>query len=176
MLKNDFTHSQKTLPILLSISLTTLAFCATASSSSAETPPQPDTTPLELNLLVQPNSSVVTSETINPKSLTIPSLWLAKANTENRLLDKWIAYPPKNEQQPGRVDLIVNQQIWSLLDYLERYDFVNRLGTIARGFTYNTRVFNYQQEPLASYSCKFANTPYLCRIQIGNRSSLNLLH
>jgi hypothetical protein len=175
MLKNNFTHSQKIFPIFLSVTFI-VAYLLLDGSSQAESTPQPSNAPLELNLLTNPNGFVITSDTISPKSLTIPSLWWAKANTENRLLDNWIAYPPSHEQEPGRIDLIVNQQIWSLLDYLERYDFVNRLGTIARSFKYNIRVFNYQQENLATYTCNFTKTPSLCTIQVGKRSSLNLVN
>ncbi|MDB9354915.1 hypothetical protein PN486_01360, partial [Nodularia spumigena CS-587/03] len=82
---------------------------------------------------------------------------------------------PANEQEPARVDLIVNQQIWSLLDYLERYDFVNRLGSSARKDGYNVRVFNYQQNLLATYTCNFVTSPISCRIQINTQNRLGLL-
>jgi hypothetical protein len=172
MFIQNLTNSPKKLPLLFNLGLA--AFCAlSVPTSIAQTVPQPSTAPLELSLLIHPSDSVVTANTINPKTLTIPSLWYAKANTEKKLLSNWLAYPP-TDKQPGRVDLLVNQQIWNSLDYLERYKFVNRLGSITRSFNYNMRVFDYQQEFLAAYTCSFTVKPSLCNIQMSNRNGLNL--
>jgi hypothetical protein len=159
----------------LTISLSTIALLP-VSHSLAKTPPvpSPSDAPLELALLTQPNGTVVTANTIDPEGLTTPSLWWEKENSENKLLDNWIAYPV-SENEPGRVDLIVNQQIWSLLDYLDRYDFVNRLGNSARTDGYNVRVFNYQRDLLATYTCNFNTSPTSCRIQMNTQNRLGLL-
>lgn len=154
---------------------------------------RPSDAPLELKLLVNPSDEVVTANTINQAKITVPSLWWSKENYENKLLDNWIAYPAKSNQ-PGRIDVIVNQQVWSLLDYLERYNFVNQLGTVARNSCseeitdtatnpnqsceqgYNLRVFNYQQDFLGAYTCNFEIQPNnLCAIDMrgGNRLNLN---
>ncbi|AFZ25740.1 hypothetical protein Cylst_3606 [Cylindrospermum stagnale PCC 7417] len=160
------------LPLLLTISLTTISLLP-IPPSPAQTVPLPSDAPLELEFLTKPKASVITADTINPEKLTVPSLWWAKENSENKLLDNWIAYPA-SEKESARVDLIVNQQIWTLLDYVERYDFVNRLGSVSRNFGYNVRVFNYQQEPLATYTCNFSTSPELCRIQMGNQTKIGL--
>jgi hypothetical protein len=146
------------------------------STSIAETTlvPPPSDAPLELALLNQPNGTVMTATTINPEGLTMPSLWWAKENSENRLLDNWIAYPA-SENEAARVDLIVNQQVWGLLDYLERYRFVNHLGSNTRKDGYNIRVFNYQQDLLATYTCNFVSIPISCRIQMNTQNRLGLL-
>lgn len=156
------SHRQTSFSLLLTISLTTLL----VPPSLAQTPliPSPSSAPLELDLLTKPKDYVITANTIHPERLTVPSLWWAQQNSEKKLLDNWIAYPA-SEKEPARVDLIVNQQIWSLLEYVERYDFVNRLGSAARNFGYNVRVFNYQKEPLATYTCNFSTSPALCSIQ-----------
>lgn len=166
--------SSQSLLLLLSIKVSTILLLP-ISSSVAETPsvPSPSDAPLELAILNQPDDTVITSNTINPEGLTTPSLWWQKENSENKLLDNWIAYPA-NETEPARVDLIVNQQIWSLLDYLERFEFVNRLGNTARKEGYNLRVFNYQQNLLATYTCNFDTTPPLCRIQINAQNRLGV--
>ncbi|MBE9197848.1 MULTISPECIES: hypothetical protein [unclassified Nodularia (in: cyanobacteria)] len=163
------------LPLILTINLSTI-FLLPVLPSLAETAPvpSPSDAPLELALLTQPNGAVMTANTINPEGLTTPSLWWEKENSENKLLDNWIAYPPK-EEEPARVDLIVNQQIWNLLDYLERYDFVNRLGSSTRKDGYNLRVFNYQQNLLATYTCNFVTSPASCRININTQNRLGLL-
>jgi hypothetical protein len=133
----------------------------------------PSQAPLELELLTHPKANVVTANTITQSELAVPSLWWAKDNSENKLLDNWIAYPP-SEGKSARVDLIVNQQIWSLLDYLERYDFVNRLGNTARSYGYNVRVFNYQQELLGTYTCSFTPSPASCRINMNAQNRFGM--
>lgn len=121
--------------------------------------------PLELELLTNPTDNIITANTISQKNLTVPSLWWAQEQSQNKLLDNWIAYPASNSQS-ARVDLIVNEQIWNALENIERYSFVNRLGTVARTYGYNIRVFNYEQQLLATYTCNLnLNTP-LCNIQM----------
>jgi hypothetical protein len=157
--------------LLLTITLTALP----VAPSLAQTPsiPSPSSAPLELDLLTKPKNYVITANTINLGGLTVPSLWWAQQNSEKKLLDNWIAYPA-SDKEPARVDLIVNQQIWSLLEYIERYDFVNRLGSAARSFGYNIRVFNYQKEPLATYTCNFSISPALCSIQTSVKNKIGL--
>jgi hypothetical protein len=133
--------------------------------------PQPSEAPLELDLLTKPETTVTTANTINLSGLNTPSLWWAKDSSENKLLDNWIAYPASNNEV-GRVDLIVNQQIWSLLDYLERYNFINRLGSMARKDSYNIRVFNYQKELLGTYTCSFNSDVSNCNIQLNTQYKL----
>lgn len=160
--------------ILLNISLITISLLSSQTSlAQTQSIPLASDAPLELNLLTNPKDSVITANTISQKQLTVPSLWWTQENSENKLLDNWIAYQAQ-DNQPARVDLIVNQQIWSLLDYLERYEFVNHLGSVARNYGYNIRVFNYQQERLATYTCNFNISPALCKIDISSQNKLGL--
>ncbi|BAZ05333.1 hypothetical protein [Calothrix sp. NIES-3974] len=154
---------------------------------------KPSDAPLELELLTNPGNKVVTANTINQAKITVPSLWWSKEKYGNKLLANWIAYPG-NQNQAGRIDVIVNQQVWSILDYLERYNFINQLGTIARNSCsqeatdsalgenkicnqgYNLRVFNYQQDFLGAYTCDFsspANTRCGIDMRGGNRLKFN---
>ncbi|BAZ13610.1 hypothetical protein NIES4071_54490 [Calothrix sp. NIES-4071] len=133
---------------------------------------KPSDSPLDLGKLKNP-VGVTTANTFNQNKLTVPSLWWAKENSENKLLDNWIAYPA-TASSPARVDLIVNQQIWTLLDYLERYQFINRLGTNARNYGYNVRVFNYQQELLGTYTCNFQTTGANCRINMNAQNRFRI--
>ena len=109
----------------------------------------------------------VTDRTICQPRPTLPSFWLASALEESRLrvrlLTSWKAYPdpdPTQEGETPRVDLFVNPQLWSVLDYLDRYEAVNRFGLAARKYGYNAFVFsqqsNQQSNALASYTCDFA--------------------
>lgn len=103
----------------------------------------------------------ITDRTISQTGLTEPSFWWAEERFGGQLLDSWLVC--RNER---RLDLIVDRQIWTLLDYLERYEFVNHFGAIARGYGYSVRVLNTQQTPLASYSCNFQVTPTACNLWI----------
>lgn len=121
-------------------------------------------------------TGTVTSRTPSPIQLSIPSLWWISdqlASLEqygNKFIQEWIAYPPQSGQ-PGKVDLLVNRQQWSLLDYLQRYEFVRKFSTIARGYGYNTRVYdNPDRNPVALYTCNF--TSLTCRLNIPGASSL----
>jgi hypothetical protein len=174
MFRHKLLNRKTSFLLLLTINLTTISLLP-VSPSLAETSsvPPPSDAPLELELLTKPKAFVVTANTIDPEQLTTPSLWWAKENSESKLLDNWLAYPA-SEKEPARADLIVNQQIWSLLDYVERYDFVNRLGSVARKDNYNLRVFNYQQELLATYTCNFNTSPASCNIQMNTQNKLGL--
>ncbi|WP_371416897.1 hypothetical protein [Dolichospermum sp. UHCC 0259] len=139
--------------------------------SKAETILLPSNAPLQLDLLTQPKDNIITAKTIDPQKLTVPSLWWAKENSEKQLLDNWIVYPASQTEAP-RADLIVNQQIWGLLDYFGKYVFVNRLGSLASKSGYNIRIFNYQKEPLATYTCNFPQSPASCRLQMNHQNKV----
>ncbi|MEG3974758.1 MULTISPECIES: hypothetical protein [unclassified Microcoleus] len=80
---------------------------------------------------------------------SVPSLWLAEKLFGGKLLDRWFV-----DRDNALVIIIVNRQLWSLLDYIERYQFVNRFGTVSSEYGYNLRVCNRQGKALAVYSCK----------------------
>ena len=123
---------------------------------------KPDLEPLDLEALAPGNTPafVVTANKISLTQLTVPSLWwlrdqLADQETYgNNLLENWLAYP--NSGRPGRVDLVVNRQLWSLLDYLDRYAFIHRFGKTARDYGYNVRVFDGQATFLGASTCDFS--------------------
>lgn len=100
--------------------------------------------------------------TISKVALTVPSLWwtedhhAAQDPSEAKLVENWLAYPLTNDE-PGRVDVVVNRQLWSLLDYLERYEFINEFGNGAKDFGYNLRVFDNRAKLLGAYTCDFSN-------------------
>lgn len=97
---------------------------------------------------------------ISQTGLRTPSLWwvrdgiAAQPEYGRKLIDRWLACDTA-QGQPDRVDFLVNQQLWSLLDYLERYELVSRLGSEASGKQYNLRIFNAQGDLLAAYTCDF---------------------
>lgn len=154
--------------LLLSISLCVSLVPIQPSLGQTRSVPSPSEAPLELSLLepgVFPKGNVITANTISQQNLTIPSLWWANQQFGGQLLENWLAYPA-NDTRAARIDLIVNRQNWSLSDYLERYEFVYHFGTVASDYSYNVRVFNYQRELLATYTCNFATSPRVCNLQL----------
>lgn len=153
---------------ITSLSLANALLPIPALHSQTPTIPQPSAAPLELSLLKAGATSdgrVITSNTISQQGLTVPSLWWAKEQFGGDVLNNWLAYPAQGETS-GRIDLLVNRQNWSLLDYIGRYEFVNSFGTVARDYGYNVRVFNEQKELLASYTCDFSQNPSQCNMQL----------
>ncbi|MBD2100125.1 hypothetical protein H6F94_04415 [Leptolyngbya sp. FACHB-261] len=95
----------------------------------------------------------VESPPISESGLTIPSLWLAQQQFGGKLVNGWRPRP-----RQGRVDLVVRREVWRLMDYLERYNFINRFGTAANDFRYELRVLDTQNNVLGAYACQ-ANGP-----------------
>lgn len=94
---------------------------------------------------------------ISVASIAVPSLWWAIEQFDpfgGRLIDDWLTYP-----QIKQIDLTVNWQLWTLLDYLGRYRFINQFGTVAREYGYSLRIFNQQQQCLALYEYNEQTNP-----------------
>lgn len=153
---------------LLIITLVTSLFSPAAAAQNEISAPVSCQEPLELQLLEnnatsnEKNQNIVTDRTISQDSLTVPSLWWAKEQFDpygNRTIVNWIAYRDRQ-----RIDLVVNRQLWSLLNYVERYRLVNKFGTTAREYGYNLRIFDRQRKCLVTYSCEFKTTPNQCQI------------
>jgi hypothetical protein len=152
--------------------------------ASAQQPlaPAPSLEPLEIKLL-QPDTSraqrnIVTANSISPIELATPSLWWVKQQFDedkefgSKFIVNWIAYQDKQ-----RVDLVVNRQLWTLLDYIGRYRFVNQFGTVARDYKYDVRVFNQQAALLATYTCDHSKNSPPCefrRFEAFGRDSLQV--
>ena len=157
------------------ISLLLLVYCFYPVLAQAQTSdiPVPSTAPLELNLIQEERTTtrpdVITANTISQQGLTTPSLWWAREQFAGKMLNNWIAYPTEK-----RVDLVVNRQLWTLLDYMDRYRFVNEFGNVARDFGYNIRVFNPQRTLLAAYTCNFNSNLPNCQIWLESSSQDSL--
>ncbi len=106
-----------------------------------------------------PTIAGITDTTIQQSGLTEPSLWwvrdqiAAQEKYGRRLVASWLACQETGE--PNRVDLVVNTQLWSLLDFFDRYEFIEKFGTATTGYGYNLRVFSPQGGMLAAYTCDF---------------------
>jgi hypothetical protein len=142
----------KTIIILLffgSIVLSTGKAIATEVDSSTISCDPPLDTKILTEKKTVDREFVVTADTVYQDRSTVPSLWWAKEKIDpyqGKLIDNWLAYPRQK-----RIDLIVNWQLWSLLDYLQKYSLVNDYGSVARSYGYNLRVFDRQSQCLALY-------------------------
>ena len=92
---------------------------------------------------------VITEQNVALSGVVVPSLWWAREQFDpfdGRLIDNWL-----ENHQLKQIDLVVNWQLWTLLDYLGRYRLINQLGTVAREYDYNLRIINQQKQCLATY-------------------------
>ncbi|MGK7893977.1 MAG: hypothetical protein AB4372_10225 [Xenococcus sp. (in: cyanobacteria)] len=92
---------------------------------------------------------VITEQNLALSGVVVPSLWWAREQFDpfdGRLIDDWL-----EDHQLKQIDLVVNWQLWTLLDYLGRYRLINQLGTVARQYNYNLRIINQQKQCLATY-------------------------
>ncbi|MEO1209784.1 MAG: hypothetical protein AAFX78_09600 [Cyanobacteria bacterium J06638_20] len=111
---------------------------------------------------VYPN--VITSSDVSQVGLTIPSLWWVEEQFGDRLLENWAAFPAENGLPP-RVDLMVNEQVWSIYQPIERYAFVNQFGTSAQDYGYITRVYDRRNDLLAAYLCDYQGNGAAVQLQ-----------
>jgi hypothetical protein len=124
--------------------------------------------PLEIKLLnnsklAQFRQDVITADTISANRLSAPSLWWTREQLPNKLVLNWLAYP-----QRKHIDVVVNPQFWNILDYPERYQLVNRWGTVARKHGFDVRIFNLrfsEQKPIVAYTCTHNPLNQQCVVQ-----------
>lgn len=157
---------QVTIAFLLSSALAILMPQLTSAQTSSGLTPSLE--PLDTKLLDQktrpPGSDWITANTVSTRSLTDPSLWWAEEQFnefDGKLIQNWIAYRDKK-----RVDLVVNRQLWSILDYLGRYSFLSKFSAAARDYQYDVRVFNERAGLVATYTCNYSATPPDCQLKV----------
>ncbi|MCS6812920.1 MAG: hypothetical protein NZ772_05015 [Cyanobacteria bacterium] len=107
---------------------------------------------------------IVTEKITCQRASSVPSLWWAQAQYGGKLLVSWSAYPQR-DQNPPRVDLLVNQQLWISLGYVERYRFLAQFGRASSEFGYNVRIFDSRGTCLATYTCSYdaKGNPVTCQ-------------
>jgi hypothetical protein len=99
-------------------------------------------------------------------------LWWAKEQLdvlETGLITHWLAMPDAQ-----RVDIIVDRQRWTQLNYLDRYRLVHQFATVAREHRYNLRITNQENQCLVAYWCDFEQTPYHCQMNFAATAESNL--
>lgn len=88
---------------------------------------------------------------------TQASFWWAAEQFDpfdGNLVQNWLAQPQKRQ-----INLVVNWQLWTLLDYLGRYRFVNQFGSVARKYGYSLNIFNQKEQCLATYKYNAITNP-----------------
>lgn len=102
-------------------------------------------------LLLPGSKGRLVGESAQPSSnqLSSPSLfWMrdqvARRYGRDRLVEQWQAYQvgTSDDRSLAYVDVIVNEQLWGLLNYFQRYAFVLQFGTAAKSYGYHVRVFH----------------------------------
>ncbi len=110
--------------------------------------------------------------TISPEGMTVPSLWwtrdilMSKSKFNAQLIEGWLVCEAAVQHadarvcaispaRPGRVEMLVNTQLWAQLDYLSRYEFLARFGAATRECGYNIYVFNTETTLIADFTCQF---------------------
>lgn len=129
-----------------------------------------DSAPLNLRILknidCQRKFNVITADSIErfPEfRKTMPSLWWTQDQLPNKLVLNWLAYPNKK-----RIDLVINPQFWNNLEYIQRYQLINRYGLVSRRYGYNVRIFNLkfsEVQPIVAYTCSPVVATSTCYIQ-----------
>ncbi|NJL89098.1 MAG: hypothetical protein HC916_04300 [Coleofasciculaceae cyanobacterium SM2_1_6] len=112
--------------------------------------------PLELDLINQPDLAlergIITADTVSQEGITNPSLWWVRDQFGRQIVINWLIYP-----QEKRIDLVVDRQIWSFINYIEKYSLINHFAINAREYGYNLRIFNDQQLLLGIATCELSN-------------------
>ena len=109
---------------------------------------------------------VIAEQSIVLAGFTVPSLWWAREQFDpfgGRLINTWLT-----NHKLKQIDLTVNWQLWTLLDYLGRYRFINQLGTVTREYGYNLRIINQQKQCLATYQYQLQSNPPKWEINLDN--------
>jgi hypothetical protein len=105
--------------------------------------------------------SVLGSTIVCREGLTLPSLWWTQEQFGSqgrgypeypKLVQDWLTYVPE-QNQVSRVDLFLELQRWSMMDYFKRYEFLSVFGSAAESFGYNLRAFSFRGEFLGAYTC-----------------------
>lgn len=154
---------QITLP---AICLVSILWCQTASAQQSVPSQTPTATQTSFELgfirsqlsdldqfplLLPTSKGMLVGSSTQPSSSQIsePNLfWIrdqvARRYGRDRLIEQWQAYQVSTsaDRSVSYVDVIVNEQLWSLLNYFQRYAFVLQFGTAAKSYGYHLRVFH----------------------------------
>ena len=112
-----------------------------------------------INDLEDPTTENLNSLDRQQMNVELPqaSIWWAVEQFDpfdGNLIQNWLTYPQKRQ-----IDLTVNWQLWTILDYFGRYRFVNQFGTVVRKHGYNLNILSQKKQCLASYKYNTVSNP-----------------
>ncbi len=158
------------------IALPILGTCLFSTVAVAQSLSDQVDTVLQLNEQ-QPTALIVpsaTADTPSDQDFTTPSLWWQEQQQgdaiSQRLIDTWKAYDSSVSDIP-HVDVLVNGQIWPLLNYLEQYAFITQFGESAKAYGYQLRIFTGERL-VGLHVCDFLETGSLSSDSHSNSVSL----
>jgi hypothetical protein len=135
----------------------------TALAQQKADPTLPDICEVDLSVLKSDSKGIpahiTTADTVSLIKMTLPSLWWESEQSPPNLISNWVADRIQNQ-----VYLVVNPQYWNILDYVDRYAFVDRFGRVSRGYGYNLRLCTDRKIVLAEYQCDKTTNSTSCRI------------
>ena len=133
--------------------------------TSGAKPSPSDKTPSPANICQSsadklPPGTLLTSTTVCQGGLTPPSLWWTRDLVESdlrlkKLVNQWTVQV-RSADQAGLVKVVVNPQLWSVMNYFERYEFLNSFGLAVQEFGYNLSLSDLRGASLGNYECQFA--------------------
>lgn len=135
------------------------------------------------------SATLLTSEDISDVTMSGPSFWYNSDHLPprlggRRLISSWIAFE-LNQAPLAVVDVVIDIQYWRVLNYLEKYGVLNHLGTSAKAYGYNLRIYRgslFNRQLLGLYVCDFPGNPsqlpmYSSEVtEIPCQASLDLTH
>lgn len=94
---------------------------------------------------------------IRQEGLTLPSLWLPQSLVGGKVVRGWYVYESvgtgEGEDSLPWVEVVINEQPWVKLDYLNQYRTLETMGRAAFRFGYRLRACNQRGQVVALYAC-----------------------
>ena len=111
------------------------------------------------------NTAAIASQKSTPDAAKASFWWAAEQFDpfNGKLVQNWVA-----SSQKEQIDMTVDWQLWTLLDYFDRYRLVNQFGTVARKHGYSLIIFDRQNRCLASYKYNASIRPPKWELNLEN--------
>jgi len=116
--------------------------------------------------IICPNQ--ITEKDVSQTKLILPSMWWTAQRFGRSLLYRWVICPTEKQ-----VYLIVNRQVWSSINYLDKYEFVSNFGLNITRNKYNIVVLNQQMTQVGAYSCEYNPNPVNCNLWVETIGGVN---
>ena len=147
-------------PLKLLVVATTISLLGSQAALAQNTFDSRDNLSEQMSFVKESSKAIATNtekDTQAEKELEKPSFWWATEQFDpfgGRLVENWLT-----DSKLQQIDLVVNWQLWTVLDYLGRYSFVNQFGTVARKYGYELNIFNQKSQLLATYKYNSLSSP-----------------